>query len=111
MSHSLRVELARFMSMEALTKSVLFGSCGDGFLTDICVLVREINFVPRRNCLCEMNFVPEEIVYNSGDSDACKKMFAIMIAHCLRRTRTLNRDLPPQRPGTLFAHSSDSPRP
>jgi hypothetical protein len=40
MSHSLRVELARFMSMEALTKSVLFGSCGDGFLTDICVLVR-----------------------------------------------------------------------
>jgi flagellar biosynthesis/type III secretory pathway chaperone len=64
MSHSLRVELARFMSMEALTKSVLFGNCSDQFLTDICVLVRE------------ENFVPEETVHNAGD--ACKKMFIVV---------------------------------
>jgi hypothetical protein len=64
MSHSLRVELARFISMEALTKSVLFGNCSEQFLTDICVLVRE------------MNFVPEEILYNAGD--ACKEMFIVV---------------------------------
>ena len=63
-SHSLRVELARFISMEALSKSDLFGDCSEQFLTDICVLVREINFVP------------EEIVYNAGD--VSKEMFIVV---------------------------------
>jgi hypothetical protein len=63
-SHSLRVELARFISMEALSKSELFGDCSEQFLTDICVLVREINFVP------------EEIVYNAGD--VSKEMFIVV---------------------------------
>ena len=63
LSHSLRVELARFVSWEALTKTVLFGDCSDQFLTDICVLLREVNFVP------------EEIIYNAGD--ASKEMYIV----------------------------------
>ena len=63
LSHSLRVEIARFTSWDALTKTVLFGNCSDQFLTDICVLLREVHFVP------------EEIIYNAGDT--CKEMFVV----------------------------------
>ena len=63
-SHSLRVELARFISMEALSKSELFTDCSEQFLTDICVLVREVNFVP------------EEIVYIAGEM--CKEMLIVV---------------------------------
>jgi ankyrin repeat protein/CRP-like cAMP-binding protein len=63
LSHGLRVELARFISWEALTKTVLFDDCSDQFLIDICVLLREVNFVP------------EEILYNEGDTS--KEMFIV----------------------------------
>jgi hypothetical protein len=58
------VELARFISMEALSKSELFTDCSEQFLTDICVLVREVNFVP------------EEIVYIAGEM--CKEMLIVV---------------------------------
>jgi len=43
LSHSLRVELARCIAWDIMTKVKLFDDCAEQLLTDICVLLREVS--------------------------------------------------------------------
>ena len=63
LSHSLQVELARFVFWDLLTRVSLFKGCSELFLTDICVLLREVQLGP------------EEIVHNPGE--VCKDMLLV----------------------------------
>jgi CRP-like cAMP-binding protein len=55
LSHGLRVELARFISRDFLTKIDLVQGCSHQMLDSICVL------------LIEVTFIPEEIVFRTGE--------------------------------------------
>ena len=64
LSHGLRVELARFISRDFLTKVDLFQGCSDQMLDSICVL------------LVEVNFMPEEVVFTTGE--IAKEMYFVL---------------------------------
>jgi len=64
LSHGLRVELARFISRDFLTKVELFHRCSDQMLDSVCVL------------LLEVSFVPEETVFTSGEIS--KEMYFVV---------------------------------
>jgi len=64
LSHGLRVELASFISRKLLTGIKLFTDCSEHFLQDVCVLLREVSFVP------------EEIVNSAGE--VCKEVWFVV---------------------------------
>jgi CRP-like cAMP-binding protein len=64
LSHGLRVDLARFISREFLPKIDLFQGCSHQMLDSICVL------------LIEVNFMPEEIVFRTGE--IAKEMYFVL---------------------------------
>ena len=64
LSHGLRVEMARFISRDFLTKIDLFQGCSHQMLDSICVL------------LIEVNFMPEEIVFRTGE--IAKEMYFVL---------------------------------
>ena len=63
LSHSLQVELSRFISWDLLTKVSLFRGCSEQFLVDTCILLREVRFGP------------EEVIWNV--SDICREMYFV----------------------------------
>jgi CRP-like cAMP-binding protein len=64
LSHGLRVDLARFISREFLPKIDLFQGCSHQMLDSMCVL------------LIEVNFMPEEIVFRTGE--IAKEMYFVL---------------------------------
>ena len=64
LSHGLRVELASFISRDFLTKIELFFDCSEQYLDTVCVLLREVNFIP------------EETIFLAGD--VCREMFFVL---------------------------------
>jgi len=64
LSHGLRVELASFISRKLLTGIRLFIDCSEHYLEGLCVLLREVRFVP------------EEIVFSAGE--VCKEIWFVV---------------------------------
>jgi len=64
LSHGLRVELASFISRKFLSGIRLFIDCSEHYLEGLCVLLREVRFVP------------EEIVFSAGE--VCKEMWFVV---------------------------------
>ena len=64
LSHGLRVDLAKFISSEFLTRIEIFVDCSEKYLDAVCVLLREVSFVP------------EETLFTAGD--VCKEIFFVL---------------------------------
>jgi len=64
LSHGLQVDLAKFISSEFLTNIEIFADCSENYLDAVCVLLREVSFVP------------EETLFTVGD--VCKEIFFVL---------------------------------
>jgi len=64
LSHGLQVELASFVSRKLVTGIQLFSGCSEHYFDSVCVLLREISFVP------------EEVVFSAGE--VCKEIFLVV---------------------------------
>jgi len=64
LSHGLRVELASFISRKLLSGIRLFIDCSEHYLEGLCVLLREVRFVP------------EEILFSAGE--VCKEIWFVV---------------------------------